>query len=84
MPYMKYGYWYVPRCNIAFVTEGEALEYVQEMRDSPTTSHSLKRMDRGNLIHYDIIIVYSCELFKPISFSISILIMALTLLYLSG
>ena len=28
MPYMKYGDWYVPRCNIKFPTETEAWEYL--------------------------------------------------------
>lgn len=30
MPYLKYGNWYVPNCNIAFPTENEAWEYVTE------------------------------------------------------
>ena len=30
MPYMKYGYWYVTGCNIQFVTEDEALEYIAD------------------------------------------------------
>lgn len=28
MPYMKYGDWYIPNCNIAFPTEQEAYEYL--------------------------------------------------------
>ena len=28
MPYMKYGDWYLPNCNIRFPTEDEALEYM--------------------------------------------------------
>ena len=28
MPYMKYGDWYIPGCNIAFPTEQEAWEYL--------------------------------------------------------
>lgn len=28
MPYMKYGDWYIPNCNIAFPTENEAWEYI--------------------------------------------------------
>ena len=30
MPYMKYGDWYVPGCNIKFPTEQEAFEYIAE------------------------------------------------------
>lgn len=30
MPYLKYGDWYIPGCNIAFPTEQEALEYMTE------------------------------------------------------
>lgn len=30
MPYMKYGNWYIPGCNIAFTTEREAWEYINE------------------------------------------------------
>lgn len=30
MPYMKYGDWYIPNCNIAFPTEQEAIEYMTE------------------------------------------------------
>lgn len=29
-PYRKYGYWYVPGCNIQFPTESEAWEYISE------------------------------------------------------
>lgn len=29
MPYMKYGDWYVPCCNIKFPTEDEAMEYIR-------------------------------------------------------
>jgi hypothetical protein len=29
MPYMKYGDWYIPGCNIAFPTEQEAWEYIK-------------------------------------------------------
>lgn len=28
MPYLKYGNWYVPNCNITFPTEQEAWEYL--------------------------------------------------------
>ena len=28
MPYMKYGNWYIPGCDISFPTENEALEYI--------------------------------------------------------
>ena len=28
MPYMKYGDWYIPNCNICFPTETEAWEYI--------------------------------------------------------
>lgn len=30
MPYMKYGDWYIPNCNVAFPTEKEAMEYIRE------------------------------------------------------
>lgn len=30
MPYMKYGNWYIPNCEIAFPTEQEAIEYITE------------------------------------------------------
>ena len=30
MPYMKYGDWYIPGCNIKFPTEQEALEYISD------------------------------------------------------
>jgi hypothetical protein len=30
MPYLKYGDWYVPGCDIKFPTESEALEYIRE------------------------------------------------------
>lgn len=29
MPYMKYGDWYVPGCEIKFPTEYEAIEYME-------------------------------------------------------
>ena len=29
-PYMKYGNWYIPNCNIAFPTETEAWEFLNE------------------------------------------------------
>ena len=28
MPYLKYGDWYIPGCNIKFPTETEAIEYI--------------------------------------------------------
>ena len=31
MPYMKFRNWYVPNCEIAFPTEEEAWEYLEEM-----------------------------------------------------
>lgn len=30
MPYMKYGNWYIPNCNIAFPTEAEAWEWLNQ------------------------------------------------------
>ena len=30
MPYMKYKNWYIPNCDIAFPTEEEAWEYLEE------------------------------------------------------
>ena len=30
MPYMKYGDWYVPGCEIKFPTECEAMEYMAD------------------------------------------------------
>ena len=30
MPYMKFKNWYVPNCDIAFPTEEEAWEYLEE------------------------------------------------------
>ena len=30
MPYMKYGDWYIPDCKIAFPTEAEAWEYLNQ------------------------------------------------------
>lgn len=30
MPYMKYGNWYIPGCSIAFPTEQETWEYINE------------------------------------------------------
>lgn len=30
MPYMKYGNWYIQGCSIAFPTEQEAWEYINE------------------------------------------------------
>lgn len=32
MPYLKYGNWYIPHCNIAFPTESEAWEYLEDVR----------------------------------------------------
>nr|DAH30238.1 MAG TPA: Elongation factor P hydroxylase [Caudoviricetes sp.] len=29
-PYQKYGYWYVPHCEIQFVSETEAWEYITD------------------------------------------------------
>lgn len=29
MPYMKYGDWYLPNCDIKFPTEQEAIEYLR-------------------------------------------------------
>ena len=29
-PYQKYGYWYVPHCEIQFVSETEAWEYISD------------------------------------------------------
>jgi len=29
-PYPKYGYWYVPRCKIKFLSAEEAWEYIEE------------------------------------------------------
>ena len=31
MPYMKYKNWYIPNCDIAFPTEEEAWEYLEDM-----------------------------------------------------
>ena len=31
MPYMKYRNWYLPNCDIAFPTEDEAWEYLEEI-----------------------------------------------------
>ena len=31
MPYLKYGNWYVPGCDIAFPTDVEAWEYIRSM-----------------------------------------------------
>ena len=31
MPYMKFKNWYLPNCDIAFPTEEEAWEYLEEM-----------------------------------------------------
>ena len=31
MPYMKYGNWYIPMCDIAFPTEQEAWEYINNI-----------------------------------------------------
>jgi hypothetical protein len=28
---MKYGNWYIPGCSIAFPTEQEALEYIEDL-----------------------------------------------------
>ena len=33
MPYMKYGDWYIPDCNIKFPTDLEAWEYLKEQED---------------------------------------------------
>ena len=30
MPYMKYGNWYIPNCDIAFSSDAEAWEYIEE------------------------------------------------------
>lgn len=30
MPYMKYGDWYVPGCNIKFMSDTEAWEYIEQ------------------------------------------------------
>ena len=30
MPYMKYGNWYIPNCDIAFPTEAEAWEWLDQ------------------------------------------------------
>lgn len=30
MPYLKYGDWYLPNCDIKFPTEQEALEYLNQ------------------------------------------------------
>ena len=30
MPYMKYKNWYIPNCEIAFPTEEEAWEYLED------------------------------------------------------
>lgn len=30
MPYMKYGDWYIPNCDISFPTEHEAWEYLNQ------------------------------------------------------
>ena len=30
MPYMKYGDWYIPGCDIKFPTETEAIEYMNQ------------------------------------------------------
>lgn len=30
MPYIKYGDWYIPNCNIKFPTESEAWEYINQ------------------------------------------------------
>lgn len=30
MPYMMYGDWYIPGCNIAFPSDTEAWEYINE------------------------------------------------------
>ena len=34
MPYMKYGDWYIPGCEIKFSTECEAMEYMTERAGS--------------------------------------------------
>ncbi len=31
MPYMKFKNWYLPNCDIAFPTEEEAWEYLEEI-----------------------------------------------------
>ncbi len=31
MPYLKFGDWYIPGCEIKFPTEQEAWEYIQEL-----------------------------------------------------
>lgn len=30
MPYMMYGVWYIPNCNIQFPTDTEAWEYITD------------------------------------------------------
>lgn len=30
LPYMKYGNWYLPNCDVQFPTETEAYEYMTE------------------------------------------------------
>jgi len=29
-PYPKYGYWYIPGCNIQFESDDAAMEYIRE------------------------------------------------------
>ena len=36
MPYLKYGDWYIPDCEIAFPTESEAWEYIQSQSNQVT------------------------------------------------
>ena len=31
MPYLKYGNWYIPNCNIQFPTETEAWQYLEDL-----------------------------------------------------
>ena len=45
MPYMKYKNWYVPNCEIAFPTEEEAWEYLEEMeQETKNVSFGIQKM----------------------------------------
>ena len=45
MPYMKFKNWYLPNCEIAFPTEEEAWEYLEEMEQEKNyVSFSLQKM----------------------------------------
>ena len=45
MPYMKYKNWYVPNCEIAFPTEEEAWEYLEEMeQERKNVSFGIQKM----------------------------------------